>query len=79
MGIGQELMAEFAAENKLLGFTDAQMLELSVALGDVQRLLGSGSLSLSKTAWDSITPITTILEQARIDKYSNVCQYFFYY
>lgn len=71
---GLDIMAEFASENKIMGLTDAQMLETSIALQDVQRLLGSGSLGLAKELIMQIQPIPVVLEQARIDKYTNLIQ-----
>lgn len=72
--LGQEVIAEFAAENKLMGLTDQEMLQTSDLLKDVQRLLGSGSLALAKDAIMLLTPVDIILDQTRINKYADLIQ-----
>jgi len=67
--LGEDLMADFGTENKMMGLTDTEMLQTSVALRDVQALLDSGSLGLARAEMVALTPIPTILEQTRIDKY----------
>lgn len=66
----EDLMAEYGAENVLLGRTTDQVIQISLDLVEVQPLLVSGSLYASLKKMSIFTP-TALVSSATVVKYGN--------
>lgn len=66
---GQQLMANFGAQNILAGYTTNQVAQIVQDLGDVQSLIQSGSLETANSLILNLTP-TTLITQITINNFS---------
>lgn len=73
---GTEIMAQFAAENVLMGLTDAQMDQCLTTLEPVLIAFASGSLKIAIRRMNAIVPDGVILTTARVKKYRNLIEDF---
>ena len=67
--LGKGLIIDFAYDNAVMGLTVAQRKQIVTALQPALSDLLVGSLDLALDELQNLTPIATILEQDRIDKY----------
>jgi len=69
MDFGKEVIAEFAAQNVVLGVSDAQMKQISIDFAEIQNLLLSGSLRIAKQEIDTLQ--STLVTEGRRAYFSN--------
>jgi len=68
MEFGKFMIAEFGAENVILGYTPQQMNQLAAEYQGVIMLLSTGSVKLARDVI-AMTPATELVPQWRKDKY----------
>lgn len=73
---GVTLMAQFAAENVLMGLTEDQMDQCLTLLTPVLVAFNAGSLKIAIKRMNTIVPDGIILTPARIQKYRNMIEDF---
>lgn len=73
INFGQQLMANFGAQNILAGYTTSQIQQIAGQLQTVQALMQSGSLETTKAVMLAITP-STLITQTTINNFAQQIQ-----
>lgn len=74
MSFGQNLMAEYGAENVLAGKTTAQVQSIMEQTGKIQTAFLSGSLYVALNEIESVVPDGTLITQATLDNFRHKIQ-----